>query len=76
LKADQIEEVVLKMKPGEKRTFRFDPRDTKLCGVKELQYFQAALDMKVNHILTGSYEVDVRRGKYFYTIVIGAKVGK
>jgi|SRR3989304_8958207 len=72
----EIFEAVLKMKPGEKRTFKFDPRDPKLRGPNEVERFHDEIHKATDTIIKTSFEVDLEKGKYLYTVSVVAQVWK
>ena len=76
LSSGQIRGEVMKMKPGDKKTFNFDPDDPKLCDYAAVEIFVAELGAVTKCILSGSLYVDEKKGKYLYTVAVVALVWK
>ncbi len=76
LGAAEIFEAVLKMKPGQKRTFKFDPRDPKLCSPGNVEKFHDEIYKATEAIIKTSYEVNLEKGEYLYTVSVVAQVWK
>lgn len=74
LNSEQILSEVMKMQPGDKKTFSFDPNDPKLCDFEAVEMFQAEIAMNTKNILSGSIDVDKRKKKFLYTVVVIARL--
>ncbi|KKS31545.1 hypothetical protein A2380_00680 [candidate division WWE3 bacterium RIFOXYB1_FULL_43_24] len=74
LNSEQILEEVMKMGPGDERTFNFDPNDPKLCSPEAVKIFQGEIAMDTKNILTGSIDVDEKKNKFLYTVIVIAPI--